>query len=231
MRMGLLGSLMLHAALVGAVWWLAQSRPEEITPQEESISVDIVGLVSDIRPDPSPMAPPETSPEPLPVEAAEEVEPVAADEPKKAPPKTGPPQKTRRSALEEAKGLIDPTRDEQGKRVTPTGTGSQLVQSEINAIRRKLDGCWRSWEDIPNAQDIVVVVQVTFTPDGGLQGRPQVLREQSRLPAGNTYVQRAIEDSLRAFTSCVPFPMAPNRQRPVTQVFRFSPSGDIAELP
>ncbi len=231
MRLGLLGSLVLHAALAGAAWWLAQARPEEIMAQEDAIAVDIVDFAADIRPDPRPMAPVETSRDPTPPEAAEEMEPIAATEPQKAPPKTAPSQQRRRSALDEAKGMIDPTRNEEGTRITPTGTGTRLVQSEANAIRRRLEGCWRSWEDIPNAQDIVVVVRATFNPDGTLSGAPQVLRDQSRLPSGNTYVTRAMEDSLRAFTSCTPFPMAPNRQRPVTQVFRFSPSGDIAAMP
>jgi hypothetical protein len=200
---------------------------EVLIPPTDSISVDIIGFERDLRPEPNERldaAP--TAPEPPVPEDVEEAEAVPTDQP---PPKKqqDPPQKKRLTDLTKIGDGLDPTRDESQ---TPTRqratTGSQLIASEADGIRRKLEGCWREWSDIPNPNAIAVVVRARFKPDGMLDGRPEVITALSVLPPGG-FTRIAVERSINAFLECQPFRMAAGRTTAVTQDFRFSPS-DIA---
>jgi hypothetical protein len=223
LRFGFAGSVLVHAAMVGAILLASAVRPEVLPTPIDSISVDIVGLQRDIRPDPNAAAPPppEDTPSPAPEDAAET---VPSDQPNPAA-KPSPPAR-RPDPLKGVRGLIDPTRDEanRAKTPSPSGAGSQLIASEADSILRRLESCWREWSDIPNPDSIVVVVQATFNPDGTLRGAPQVVRAKSVLPPGG-YSAVAIQRSVNALVECQPYRLAPNRQRPVTQLFRFSPRG------
>lgn len=224
MRFGLPGSVVVHAVLIAAVMMPWAAREVPLPAATESISVDIIGFERDMRPDPTPMAPPDTSPEPVPPEPVEDAEPVPSPQPPKTPP---PPQKQQQpprksQSLEDVRGQIDRTTPEQGRRITPQGQGSQLIASEADGIKRKLESCWREWSDIPNPESIVVVVRARFTPAGMIEGRPEVLTDMSRLPPGG-FSRVAIDRSINAFLACQPFRMAPGRTTTATQVFRFSP--------
>lgn len=222
MRIGLPGSVVIHAALIAVLVapWAVREVP--LPAATESISVDIIGFERDMRPDPTPMAPADASPEPVPPEPAEEAEPVPSPEPQKQPPQKRQEAPRKSTALDDVRGQIDTQKREEGRRITQTGTGSQLIASEADGIKRKLESCWREWSDIPNPESIVVTVRARFNPDGMIAGRPEVIPEMSRLPPGG-FSRVAQDRSINAFLACQPFRMAPGRTTPATQVFRFSP--------
>lgn len=223
MRLGLPASLALHAALLVAVMLPWMSAPEIlVAPPEDSITVDIVGLQRDMRAEENRPSPEQSTPQPEP-ETVEEAKPVPAETPRPPPPQK---EKTKGRPLTDLRNLneqINPDRDpvRDPRRGNP-GTGTQLIASEADSIRRKVESCWREWSDIPDPQSIVVVVRVTFSATGAVQGRPEVLREQSALPPGG-YTRVAIDRTVNAFLECQPFRMAANRTQPATHVFRFSP--------
>jgi hypothetical protein len=215
---------MVHAALVGVVLALTSQRPEVLIPPSDSISVDIIGFERDLRPEPQErLNAAETAPEPPEPETVEEAETVPTDQPPPKQKRPDPPKKKRLTDLSDVGDGLDPTRDQNTQPTTPRNTtGAQLIASEADGIRRKLESCWREWSDIPNPESIAVVVRARFRPDGMLDGRPEIVTGLSMLPPGG-FTRIAIERSINAFMDCQPFRMAAGRTTTVAQDFRFSP--------
>lgn len=222
MRLGLPASLVLHAALAAAVLVASLSRPPTLEAGVDSVSVELVDFERDLRPETESRSDPATTPQPSP-DATEETEPTPSPDPVKTPPQKKQERGRPLTDLSKIGKDLEKSDNRTGPTTSPRNTtGTRLVASEADAIKRRLETCWRSWEDVPDAESIIVVVRATFNPDGTLAGRPEVLREQSSLPAGG-FARVAIDRSLNAFLSCQPFRMAPDRRQPVSQVFRFSP--------
>ncbi|HEY7242459.1 MAG TPA: TonB C-terminal domain-containing protein [Xanthobacteraceae bacterium] len=83
----------------------------------------------------------------------------------------------------------------------PNGHAAQLSQSELDALRARLRELWNPPLG-SNPEELVVVVEVRFRPDGTVEGQPRVLS------SGRTPMAAAARDSaVRALLRGQPFTM------------------------
>lgn len=87
---------------------------------------------------------------------------------------------------------------------SPTGTSMTLSQSEIDALRARIQQCWSPPVGLSEARDLIVVVRIMFNRDGSLQRDPAVTNHGSH-PMFNI----AAESALRAVRRCAPYSFMP----------------------
>jgi outer membrane biosynthesis protein TonB len=84
----------------------------------------------------------------------------------------------------------------------PNGQATQLSQSELDALRARLRELWNPPLAPSNPEELVVVVEVKFRPDGTVEGQPRVLS------SGRSPMAAAARDSaVRALLRGQPFTM------------------------
>jgi colicin import membrane protein len=84
----------------------------------------------------------------------------------------------------------------------PNGQATQLSQSELDALRTRLRELWNPPLAPNNPEELVVIVEVKFRPDGTLDGQPRVLS------SGRSPMSAAARDSaVRALLRGQPFTM------------------------
>jgi colicin import membrane protein len=166
---------------------------------------------------------PDPKPKPDPIAEALKKDDAHKPEPKKetkvAPPplppkKPTPPQQPKFDATRIA-ALLDkrePTRksatgDTLSNRPTlgtTTGQAPQLTQSEMDALRARLQSCWSVPAGASEAKDLAVQVRIQFKQDGSLMAEPVVMNRGS-----STFFQVAAESALRAVRRCAPYSFLP----------------------
>jgi colicin import membrane protein len=75
-----------------------------------------------------------------------------------------------------------------------TTGGDKLSQSEMDALRSQLAGCWTIPAGVEDADQLKVTVEFSLSPDGHLEGAPRVVQS-----AGS---RQADESALRAVNIC-----------------------------
>jgi len=188
--------------------------------------------------EPEPEEPPAEQAEPLPPEPepqAEETEPEAVDIPDEEPeaepepepePEPAPPQREERFSLDRIASLVDkakederprderddagdapPERAEQARRAA--GLGSDLTVSEYDALRLRMQECWRAPLDAPDPESLKVSVRVQLNRDGTLAAPPQLLDRTRINLSGDRYLRLAGERAVRAVQQCAPYSFLP----------------------
>jgi colicin import membrane protein len=134
--------------------------------------------------------------------------------PKKPEPKK-PEQKFDANRIQQRLALLD-KRDPQRRAVTgetlsqtpslgvPTGQAATLTQSEIDALRARIQQCWSPPVGLAEARDLIVVVRIVFNRDGSLTRDPTVSNHGAH-PMFNV----AAESALRAVRRCAPYSFMP----------------------
>lgn len=84
----------------------------------------------------------------------------------------------------------------------PNGHASQLSQTELDALRRRLSECWNPPPGIDVNSDLFVVLHVQFKPGGFLASDPTVVED-----SGSNQGPALAESGRRALLSCQPFTM------------------------
>jgi colicin import membrane protein len=87
---------------------------------------------------------------------------------------------------------------------TPTGRSATLTQSEIDALRARIQQCWNPPAGLADARDLVVVVRIRFNQDGSLSADPTLSNSGS-----HPTFQVAAESALRAVRRCAPYSFMP----------------------
>lgn len=82
----------------------------------------------------------------------------------------------------------------------PTANAPELSQSEIDALRAQLMGCWNPPVGVAEAKDLIVIVRFALNRDGSVSGEPSVVNHGS-----NSLFQVAAESATRAVRRCQPF--------------------------
>jgi colicin import membrane protein len=82
----------------------------------------------------------------------------------------------------------------------PTANAPELSQSEIDALRAQLMGCWNPPVGVAEAKDLIVIVRFALNRDGSVSGEPMVVNHGS-----NSLFQIAAESATRAVRRCQPF--------------------------
>jgi colicin import membrane protein len=86
----------------------------------------------------------------------------------------------------------------------PTGRSATLSQSEIDALRARIQQCWNPPAGLADARDLVVVVRIRFNQDGSLSADPTLSNSGS-----HPTFQVAAESALRAVRRCAPYSFMP----------------------
>ena len=86
----------------------------------------------------------------------------------------------------------------------PTGRAASLSQSEIDALRARIQQCWNPPAGLADARDLVVVVRIRFNQDGSLSADPTLSNSGS-----HPTFQVAAESALRAVRRCAPYSFMP----------------------
>ncbi len=168
-------------------------------------------------------AKPDPKPKPDPIAEALKKDDTKKPDPKKEakvtppplpPKKPTPPQQPKFDATRIA-ALLD-KREPQRKSATgdtistrptlgaTTGNAPQLSQSEMDALRARLQSCWSVPAGASEAKDLAVQVRIQFKQDGSLMAEPVVMNRGS-----STFFQVAAESALRAVRRCAPYSFLP----------------------
>ena len=135
--------------------------------------------------------------------------------PKKPEPKKKPEQKFDANQIQHRLALLD-KRDPQRRAATgetlsptpslgvPAGSAATLSQSEIDALRARIQQCWSPPVGLADARDLIVVVRIQFNRDGSLTRDPSVSNSGS-----HAMFQIAAESALRAVRRCAPYSFMP----------------------
>lgn len=83
-----------------------------------------------------------------------------------------------------------------------TGEAAQLSQSEIDAFREKLKGCWSPPAGAAHADKISVPITIRLKRDRTLASAPEV-----EMSARDAYTQAMIDSAVRAIIECQPYTM------------------------
>lgn len=160
----------------------------------------------------------------------------------KAKPKEAIEKKSKKSVDEDVNALLNnilssksaaPKNAKIASR-TQRGFGDQsaMTMDLRDSLRNQIEQCmnWGTVAGAPNAQNIVVVVDLTLNPDGSVAQRPQLESESAAEAARDPYVRAAADASLRAIHVCAPFKLPADRYADWrdSQV-RFSPRDIIGQ--
>lgn len=144
---------------------------------------------------------------------AEAVPDLTAPKPKPVPPTQKPPQKF---SLDQLSALIDRSKKTPGtaqqttspnapvgdKPRTGFGAKSGLTASIEDYLASVFERCWRSTQDMPNPERLVVTVRVTLNRDGTLAADPRAI---SAVLPGDAQMRVAADNALRAVRTCGPY--------------------------
>lgn len=193
-------------------------EPAPAPPPQPAAPPPIAGVP---RPRPDRVMPPPTEPEPTPPPPEPDL-PVLANAPPTAPADLPPmipaaealavpPQPDPTPAVDPLANLINQPQAEPTPVVPPptlgVTTGPQtaaMTQSEIDALRARMNRCWNYPTGWTNPAEIRVVLLVRLNPDGNVVGIPEPL-ETPR----SQYAQAAVSAAQRAVYLCAPYTELP----------------------
>lgn len=171
------------------------------------------------KPEPKPEPEPEPAPKPEPKVAEPEITPPPKPRRKPKPPppeddfasvlktvenlKSQPkpktpekPEKSFDQAMEDVlKKHESPEPAPQSRRVSSLNVGEKMSMSEIDALRRQIEKCWSPPAGAPEAEDLVVEVQLQINQDGTV--RDAQIVDTARM-SRDSYYRAAAESVLRA---------------------------------
>ncbi|MDO4697653.1 MAG: TonB family protein [Pasteurellaceae bacterium] len=144
-RLGLFGSLVLHSAVFGGIWWATNqpNTPQKATDELTSISMEMMTAILEqpqvaVAPE-EPELPPEPIPEPEPIVEKPKEKPKKKPKPK---PKEKPPVKAVEKGKEVKQGVAEKAIPNalQGNRlqVGESGTANASRANEVNAYKAQL---------------------------------------------------------------------------------------------
>src|SRR6202040_4383464 len=130
-------------------------------------------------------APPDPIADPLAQDEAKKPEPKKADAKPPTPPKKPAPPAPKFDP-KQVEALLDKRNASRlaaaGETLNsnpglglPNGQATQLSQSELDALRARLRELWNPPLAPSDPEEVVVVVEVKFRPDGTVEGQPRVL--------------------------------------------------------
>jgi len=241
-RLGLAGSVALHAAIVAGmlVTWTHTLDIADLSSPVVPVDLVTIGEKTNIAPmvkqeEQQTPKPDEVPPPPQPTPAPPQPEELAPSPLAKAVPVPKPQPAPKKEAFDinNIVALLDKRKAAAtappGAKIGPQtikGIGAQnamtadlktLLQSEIYR-------CWSPPVGAPDAKDMVVSFALSLNPDGSVSQPPQLTANSAAAAAGNAYVRAAAEAARRAIYTCAPYRLPADRYgqwRSVT--FTFDP--------
>lgn len=194
---------------------IEEDQPEE-PPAEE---------VEETQAEPEPVAE-EPEPEPEVIDAPEEETVPEEPEPEPEPEPKPEPKKEESFSLDRISSLIDKAKkDEKPKderedsgdapperakeERQAAGLGTELTISEYDALRRRMQDCWRTPVDAPDPDKLAVSVRIQLNRDGTLAAAPRLMDRTRIQLSGDPYLRLAGERAVRAVQQCAPYSFLP----------------------
>jgi len=112
------------------------------------------------------------------------------------------------------------------------GAQSAMTMELEDALRNQIEQCmnWGSVAGAPNAQNIVVSVDLTLNRDGSVAQRPQLESESAAEAARDPYVRATADAAMRAIHVCAPYKLPAERYEDWREsVVRFSPKDIVGQ--
>jgi hypothetical protein len=99
----------------------------------------------------------------------------------------------------------------------------RLTMSEIDAVRKQIEGCWNMPTGMPDTQNLIVEIVVEVNQDGSVRKAEVV--DRSRMSSDSFY-RRAAESAQRAILRCNPLPLPQGKYEEWKKItFSFTPQG------
>jgi hypothetical protein len=201
-----------------------QAAVRELPPPREPAPVEVERPTFEFEPDPVVVEalPPDPVPEP---EPEPEPEVIAEPEPEPPPP---PPQPRERPApqreefdLDSVIALLDnraaetqqpqdAPQEEEARR--GIGDRNAMTMSLVDALKAQMYECWSPPIGAPNAEELIVFVDIYLAPNGALARPPQLAPQSRAAAASNPHMRAAAEAALRAVNICAPYRNLPQDQ-------------------
>jgi outer membrane biosynthesis protein TonB len=89
------------------------------------------------------------------------------------------------------------------------GQGTGLSIAVVDALRLRLEQCWRIPADAPEPEKLIVRVRINLRADGTLAERPRILNNFQIEASGDPYWRAAADNAVRAVVRCEPYDMLP----------------------
>jgi hypothetical protein len=201
----------------------AAPEPEEVPEEaveEDSIEDEIIDPAPVPEPEPEVErevevidADPETEPEPVEDDPEPELEPEPVQpEPERIvqPPAPTPAQPSLADMLGDLEREVAEARTEtgtpdQGERRQSVGDGERMTATISDLINSQTSRCWRTSIDAPDAQNLVIVLEIRLNRDGSL-AMPPALQDAYRIRnSANPYLRVAAERAIGAVVDCAPY--------------------------
>ena len=202
-------------------------EPEEAV-EEASLEDEIAAPPPAAEPEPEPEQAPElidAEPQSVPEPATPEPEPEPEEPPAPArqPPQRTvqpPPSRPAEPSLADLLGNLerqvadarsDAGAPAQGAERSAVGSGATDTADLATLIRSQTYRCWRTVADMPNPENLGVIVEVRLNRDGSLSGPPRV-KDLGRIQAsGNSFWLTAAERAQTAVLDCAPYSLPADR--------------------
>lgn len=175
----------------------AESEPEAIDPEPEP--------VAETEPEPEIVQPPEPEPEPV------------RNEPRTVQPEPEAPSEPSLADLlgdlerEVADARNDAGTPDTGPNRSEVGAGNANTADIVTLFRSQAYRCWRTVADMPNPENLGVIVEVRLNRDGTLSSPPRV-QDMGRIRgSGNPFWLTAAERAQTAVIECAPFNLPADR--------------------
>ncbi|SDM62032.1 hypothetical protein [Maricaulis salignorans] len=218
---------------VGELTSVRARAPEPVPVPEEAVEeARIEDEIAAPPPAPEPEVEPEQAPEiidetpqsvPEPVAPEPEPEPEPELAPVRQPPQRTvqpPPTRPAEPSLADLLGdlerqVADARQDagapDQGAERDAVGSGATDTADLATLIRSQTYRCWRTVADMPNPENLGVIVEVRLNRDGSLSGPPRV-KDLGRIQAsGNSFWLTAAERAQTAVLDCAPYSLPAGR--------------------
>lgn len=238
-RLGLAGSLVLHAGIVAATLftWTHKldiaEEPSHIVPVDLVTVADqtnIAPMVTQTLPPPPQPAMVQPQSQPVPEEPKIEVAPTFL--PRPAPPR--PPQSLKDQFDSMLSGLLTPAPTKNSKlgKQNLAGAGAQngLTADLRSILQSEIRRCWNTQTQLgaPHPEDLVVTFEMFLNPNGTLAQPPQLTASSAAAAASNPYTRAAADAALRAIIQCAPYNLPQNRYSDWRDfTYRFDPRDNM----
>ncbi|MBL4618086.1 MAG: hypothetical protein JKY46_10345 [Robiginitomaculum sp.] len=193
-------------------------KPEPEPVIEQQLAPEPPVVISPPIEPPKPEPAPESVqdiPEPKVEKLAEAPKPKPKPKPKRAPKPKPPSFDLARLESKLADNrVLDMNIAERDDEVQPrnaVGAATNLTVDEIDLLRSQMYRCWRAPMDAPNPEALMVRIRLRLSPDGSLQGTPEVLNQGQIDRSNDPFWRAAANSARRAVIKCQPYLLPPEK--------------------
>lgn len=228
-RLGILVSVLLHAALVVALFFSFSKKIDLPTDSTPTVPVDLVTLADQtniapaVKPDDTPPDATTFEPEPAPDVAPPKIE-IAPDAKKEEKKKTDA-DKFDINDIEKLLAKKKPANAKvAGRTVQAVGLGTAMTADLAAILQSMIYRCWSPPVGAPHPERLIVNYELFLNRDGSIAQPPQLMADSAAAVASDPYMAAAAGAARRAIYTCAPYRLPGDRYNQWRDVkFTFDP--------